>query len=74
MGVFLLIMIKGIFETLNPAGTFLLPMSNFFDHQFIAYFACMVSPHGYHTSGVTSPFEPKVTRLNEDYVVLVLCI
>ena len=31
----------------------------------------MVSPHGYHTSGVTSLFEPnvisKVTLLNEEY-------
>jgi len=31
----------------------------------------MVSPHGYHTSRVSSPFEPtfisKVTLLNEDY-------
>jgi len=54
--VFLLIMIKGIFETLN---TFLLPLSILLYHHVtkhggIAYFAYMVSPHGYHTSGVTS--------------------
>jgi len=26
----------------------------------IAYFAYMISPHGYHTSGVTSLFELKL--------------
>jgi len=47
-----------------------------FYHQFtgdIDYFADMVSPHGYHTSGVTSLLKPnfiyKVTLLNEDYCV-----
>ena len=39
----------------------------------IRTFAYMVSPHGYHTSGVTSLFEPnfisQVTLLNEDYFV-----
>jgi len=37
----------------------------------MAYFADMVSPHGYHTSGVTSLVEPyfisQVTLSNEDY-------
>jgi len=37
------------------------PLSNLFSHHFtkhgaIAYFAYMVSPHGYHTSAVTSLF------------------
>ena len=32
--VFLLIMINGKFETYNPAGTFLLPLSNFVYHHF----------------------------------------
>ena len=71
MVFFRLIMIKGIFETYNLAGTFMLPLSNFTQHGYIAYFAYIVSPHGYHTSGVTSLFEPNfisyVTLLNEDY-------
>ena len=39
----------------------------------MAYFADMVSPHGYHTSGVTSLVEPnfisKVTLSNKDYLL-----
>jgi len=31
---------------------------HFFKHGDIAYFAYMVSPHGYHTSDVTSLFKP----------------
>ena len=70
-----MIMTKGIFETYTPAGNFLLPLSNCLYHYFslhcdIAYFAYMVSPHGYHTSGITSRFEPdfiyKVTLLNDE--------
>jgi len=42
-------------------------------HGDIAYFTNMVSPHGYHNSGVTSLLKPncisKVTLLNEDYFV-----
>jgi len=30
----------------------------------------MVSPHGYHGSGVTSLFQPKVTILNEEVVCI----
>ena len=69
---FLLIMIKVTFKTYNPAGTFLLPLSNFVITILLSI-AYMVSPHGYHTSGVTSLVEPnfisKVSLLNEDYFV-----
>jgi len=47
---------------IKSRGTFLSPVSNFYHHVIkhgvIAYFAYMVSSHGYITSGVTSLFEP----------------
>ena len=44
---------------------------HFNSHGDIAFFAYMVSPHGYHTIGVTSlsehNFISEVTQLNEGY-------
>ena len=62
MGFFSFDYAKGYIQDVNLAGTFLLPLGNFCYHHFtehgdIAYFAYMVTPHGYHTSGVTSLFE-----------------
>jgi len=73
-------MIKGIFKTDNPAGTFLLPLSNCLYHHFplhggIVYFAYMVHHIDTILSDVTSLFEPyfisKVTLFNEYYFVYV---
>ena len=60
---YLLIMIKGISKAYNPAGTFLLPLSNLFYHHFtehgdIAFFAYNVSPYGYRISSFICLFEP----------------
>ena len=47
-------------------------------HGDIAYFAYIVPPQRYHTWGIMNMFQPnfvsKVTLLNEDYCLYVLCI
>ena len=63
----------------TAAGTFVLPLSNLcitilLSMVMLLILLYMVSPHGYHTSGVTSLCEPNIiskdSLLNEDYELI----
>ena len=73
---------KGYIRAIKSGGYLFVTLEHFYHHfnQYgnIAYFDYTISPHGYHTSDVTSLFErnliSKATLLNEDYFPQVVCI